>query len=310
MTGSVPHRSDAGRAVCRHVIAFTLVELLVVLGVIALLVAVLVPVLGRAMDMARTAECRANLKQLWQLLHAPGISGAASLPSPESWTNAVAEQGGGGVLRCPSDKMSRPVRVLLADVWIEQVHAHQRHRYPLVDLLDGKCHDTHPGEFFQVYLKWVSDDTLEIRIGVSFDNFDGGVRVVLGESVTFICLDAPNAAVCDSDHALFYGNREVLRLEGKSFVDHHDKVAPWVLSAVASSYGMNAAVPSHGGRPEQVLLLDHDRTIADPGAEPTGTVTEFLAPRHNGMVNTARLDGSVRGYDPDELAGDSSLWHP
>jgi prepilin-type N-terminal cleavage/methylation domain-containing protein len=49
--------------------AFTLVELLVVISIIALMLAVLMPTLGKAREMARTLVCQTNLKSLgtsWQ----------------------------------------------------------------------------------------------------------------------------------------------------------------------------------------------------------------------------------------------------
>lgn len=50
--------------VCRRQTAFTLVELLVVISVIALLMGILMPVLGKAKNIAKRMTCQSNLRQI------------------------------------------------------------------------------------------------------------------------------------------------------------------------------------------------------------------------------------------------------
>src|ERR1035437_9932648 len=90
--------------------AFTLVELLVVLGVIALMVALVLPGMARAKQKAMRIQCTNNLKQLGLLFRTHAINGGAELSAGAS-TNREAALG-----RITSGEAYRHFQVLSNDL--------------------------------------------------------------------------------------------------------------------------------------------------------------------------------------------------
>lgn len=103
------------RAPIRNRFAFTLVELLVVIGVIALLISMLLPALNKAREQANMVACASNLRQQGLVLHMYANDTKGQLPLADNYGYVLAQywntdefkaglNGGGKYSWCPSER--------------------------------------------------------------------------------------------------------------------------------------------------------------------------------------------------------------
>ena len=78
--------------------AFTLVELLVVIGIIAVLIAILLPALNKAREAARAVECQSNLKQIGMGMHQWATRYGGRLPGTAYQNNVTSSLPKGSIL--------------------------------------------------------------------------------------------------------------------------------------------------------------------------------------------------------------------
>jgi prepilin-type N-terminal cleavage/methylation domain-containing protein/prepilin-type processing-associated H-X9-DG protein len=108
---------------------FTLVELLVVIGIIAILIGILLPTLSRIQEQSRKTACLSNLRQLGAALISYANEHKGRLPNgnpPGSWDDyaganrmisefATVCVKSAAVFHCPSDLDGIPLRITNAD---------------------------------------------------------------------------------------------------------------------------------------------------------------------------------------------------
>ena len=319
--------ADAGpRVIVRR--AFTLVELMVVVAVIALLAMVLLPFLRQAFEVAWKTRCLNNLSHIAQALHV-GHERKMVLPTAEVWVAAAKANGSEQMLRCDKDTRQFTGDCLAGsfeDLYILQYHTGSTTSHDcsyLVNILDrgkpipdpqvwawypaGGIKQAPQGGWPVEYLpNW---DQMQARnqafIGV--DN-DSGLLITFGDVTVFETWEPPQKG--HSRHWLMQGagtpvaplaggacpadadDKMLLHMWGWDMLKH-DPNSPLRFGGNSpdASYGMNAMVRSDDFGPRQFLVMDANETIIRVGTS-NYEDAEVFSPPPQGVIR-ARHMGKV-----------------
>ncbi len=328
---------------------FTLTELMVVVGVLALLAAMLLPYFHSVYAVMRKTSCQQNLHRISQALH---TGETTTLATGYSWPGRAVANASPEILFCMEDATPRnyidPQFALeqgLADFYILQYHTNSTGNYDcsfLKDLLAGapvsdpQIWAIYPaGGVDQTPLgeSWPDGSIPEVADNQAFigiDN-DSSVLITFGTTVRF----EPTLPGCypagHSRHWVMKGegtplnplpmggspededDKVIVHLWG---VDNSEELAPAVEYVIGSpsSYGINALVGEKTWRPDQIMLMDAGDLVVDPEEYTWDELREdIIRPRHMGKANVVTCGGSVKAMTLDELEieyEEGKKWHP
>jgi len=304
--------------------AFTLVELLVVVGIIVLLVAILIPSLTRARGQARSAVCQSNLHQLDQAFEASYnrrvaggggqfVDAGALYPRGPQWPGTPMDSTGTeGIYKCPEDE-TMPAWSSLSNL-----------KYLPPPSFGVTVDLSAPDNGMWIMSRWGEDQTGSYKefliqddgsvAGMSWHGWidiDGLFRVY--ESGIIWIMDyipnipefsgahPGNPSSCGDYNRIFLGDKPAFGTDGciQTYRGQKFQLEEWDSN---TNYAINSyAYLSR--KSLRVVLVDYKKKlIADPD---TGAATEQLlhdSARHLGRLNVLMSDRSVATMTPMALS--------
>jgi len=308
--------------------AFTIVELLVVVAIIALLVSILIPTLTMARSIARTAQCAHNLRQIASAFRAwagetGGQAGRPTYPFKERWPqvpyNVLPQR---QVFWCPDDPGGKTMTVVPGLLYFLSAPSYGDVRIPFEDCKncasrtgkdeDGPYTDFVFEESMGVQVQWCPNGPNEYPNCTHHDDKDGVFRFRVNEdgAMTMTLLNFH-----DNTRTVIMLNGQQLWPEGDGGSLHDYVGKTKIFSTFISSYAINSAVgQKYDVPPGTLTLVDYDEQYAD--LDYPDVIAQHLrrksVARHLGRVNVLCADESVRRMGPTEANPkiNPDLWWP
>ncbi len=292
----------------RGLSAFTLVELLVVVAILALLVAILLPSLSQASRYTRTAICAANLRHIGQAAHAR--QGELGLePLAKGWQGMLLPHAGdqGDMFICPEGEPSayQTDTLMMADrtnglftqfvegPWAMKLSDTQYNAMGLTESKNnivppGYKADSNPHIYWICIEDWRSShsdrDFEDLRVRIT-EQADGSAELYCKIGGT-----GHNLELVDEDQELIATKAQ---MQSGFAIE---------MGAGLTSYAMNRDAFSMRGPSGQIFVLDFERHLTD--GDQVWKYWEDGLPtfaRHTGRINVLRIDGEVRLSYPEEI---------
>jgi len=313
--------------------AFTLVELLVVIVILALLLALLVPAGQQAWAAVRITICRNNLYHIYQTF---GTAAADSrlndsgqtpfFPEPDAWmATAIKCSESSNILLCPETDMKVTVGAPAANPLSRMVYVHRVRNFQVA--FDDPAHQG----FGHMNLgTWTGSDSRGdyIDIGTNdnvpiaenywndggAESHDGIIRIYLNDGGKVIAKLMRYS--CGEYNCVLYDGKPLFTVpsDPAGVTDPASQMYGWMGPGSSKvgleveleeatgvcSYGMAKGAERFGTGHHKILVMDYDKLIVDPTVSASHKLL-LKAGRHMGQINILFTDGSINSFGPTEI---------
>jgi prepilin-type N-terminal cleavage/methylation domain-containing protein len=278
----------------------TLVEILVVIGIIAILAGILIPVIGRARAHGRRVQCIANLRQFDMAFKGQNPNKPDTrLPLAEMWVGAIAGAADGAykILRCPDGSGASDG---MASADSAYFHA-----------WSGKGASNPNGSRLNGNAPWRQTRSAPAADGsftISWKMKPGGPSLVVnylpvgnGGNIWRAVVSKHPGAPYRVDAIITSDGRRFARVMQGFTVDYD-------ITQGGLDYGFNSLASGlDGAKSGKIVAMDFDKPVFDfdgwqTASEPDDYLpAKVLSRRHLKQINALLSDGAVVSYRPDEI---------